>query len=621
MFRVRIWLLIFTLPLLVYGQPRLFEPALSPRIANYNIAVTLLPSPRMLNAKEMMIWHNRTPLTVNEMQLHLYLNAFRNNRSTFMQEAGDRRSESKVANDGWGSIDIHRLVLSDSTDLTAALQFIHPDDDNGEDKTVVRIPLPKPAAPGDSVVLVIDFTAKLPQPPIARTGAKEEYFFIGQWFPKVGVLENNGWNCHQFHHHSEFYADYGVYDVRMTVPQKNLVAATGVCVSLVHNGDSTATHYYHAEDVHDFAWTTSPDFAEFKDKSQDVEIRVLMQKDHVAQGRRYLAAAKIAVAEYQDRYGDYPYPNLTVVDPRRGATATGGMEYPTLITAGTAYGLPEGLRIPELIIIHEFGHNFWYHLVANNEFEEAWLDEGINTYSEMQILKDRYGPDGDVLNLACFRLQDMQLLRFEYASAPQTDHIVQPAWSYYSGASYGVNSYAKPGLALSTLHNYLGPERMSCMLRTFFARWKFKHPHTKDFIAVANETAGENLDWFFDQVLYTSKTLDYGIDKLICKEIPDSSGYDYTLSCATTPDSAKTKQDSSAHQKEKQKKPYLTIVDVRRFGDFIFPVELEFQFENGEKIRETWTAAANGKSIVLSNRTNYGSRLWIRITKFCWIAT
>jgi len=163
------------------------------------------------------------------------------------------------------------------------MEFIHPDDDNAEDKTVFRLPLAKPLAPNDSIVVNIDFTAKLPQPPFARTGAKEEYFFVAQWFPKIGVYIDHQWNCHQFHANSEFFADYGVYNVKMTVPEKNILGATGLLVEKKPNGDGTATHFYHAEDVHDFAWTTSPEFVEFTGKTQDVEIRVLLQPDHVDQ--------------------------------------------------------------------------------------------------------------------------------------------------------------------------------------------------------------------------------------------------------------------------------------------------------------------------------------------------
>ena len=286
----------------IHAQPVLFPDPLSPRIANYDIEVKLAPESRMLEAKETLTWHNKSSGPVTELQFHLYLNAFRNDRSTFMKESGGSSRGHKIDKEGWGYIEVTRVALPSGEDLTSRMEFISPDDGNPDDRTVFRLPLNASLPPGAAITLDIYFKAKLPQPPFARTGAKKEYFFVGQWFPKIGVFIDGKWNCHQFHANSEFFADYGVYNVRMTVPEKNIVGATGVEVEVKNNGDGTATHFYHAEDVHDFAWTTSPEFREYKDKTQDVEIRLLMQPDRDYQWLRHMEAAKAAV-EYLKKAG------------------------------------------------------------------------------------------------------------------------------------------------------------------------------------------------------------------------------------------------------------------------------------------------------------------------------
>ena len=575
------------------AQPVIFSKPLSPRIANYDINVRLDPAKRMWHGNETLKWFIRSSDAITELQFHLYLNAFRNNRSTFMKESGGVSRGNKIDRDGWGFIDVDKITLASGEDVTASMQFIHPDDDNAEDKTVFRLPLARPLLPNDSILVNIDFTAKMPQPPFARTGAKEEYFFVGQWFPKAGVYIDNKWNCHQFHSNSEFFADYGVYNVQITVPQKNIVGATGLLVERKENGDGTATHFYHAEDVHDFAWTTSPEYIEVTGKTPDVEIRVLMQPDHADQGIRHLEAAKTAVEYFQNWYGDYPYPNLTVVDPRRGAGGSGGMEYPTLITAGTFYGMPAGLRGVETVIIHEFGHNFWYHLLASNEFEESWMDEGINTYTEIQIFNDKYGPLGDVINLFGIKINDRQFQRFSYISAAEVDPMVRNAWGYYSGNSYGVNSYAKPGIVLTTLHNYLGKETMLKNMRTYVERWRFKHPKSQDFVNVANEVSGHDLTAFFNQALYSNAVLDYSVDRVFTNEVKKGEGFDFSFS-TTASDSALTNGMSASEKAgdsvSAQGKPkmYESGVNVRRLGAFKFPVEVLATFANGEKVREIW---------------------------------
>jgi hypothetical protein len=573
-----------------FAQPVIFPQPLSPRIVNYDIDVKLDAEKKMLHGNETLKWFNKSGDTITELQFHLYLNAFRNSKSTFMKESGGVSRGNKIDKDGWGFIEVNKIALASGEDLTGSMEFIQPDDGNPDDKTVFRLPLPRPLKPNDSIIVHIDFTGKLPQPPFARTGAKKEYFFVGQWFPKIGVYIDGKWNCHQFHANSEFFADFGVYNVRMTVPEKNIVGATGLEVEVKKNGDGTATHFYHAEDVHDFAWTTSPEFVEFKDKTQDVDIRVLMQPDRAYQGPRHVEAAKAAVEYFQNWYGDYPFPNLTVVDPRRGAGGSGGMEYPTLITAGTAYGLPEGIRAVEMVIIHEFGHNFWYHLLASNEFEESWMDEGINTYTEIQIMNDKYGPAGDAVNFLGIKINGLQLQRGQYIFFPDLDPIVRNAWEFYSGNSYGVNSYAKPGVVLTTLQNYLGKEKMQQAMRAYVERWRFKHPKSRDFFNVVNEVAGEDLTWFFDQAFFSNAVLDYSVDRVFSREIKKGEGYDFTLSISQ-PDSAMTNgKNQSDDSVEAQGKPkmYESGVDVRRLGAFKFPVEVMAIFDNGEKVHETW---------------------------------
>jgi hypothetical protein len=574
-------------------QPVIFQKPLSPRIANYDIDVRLDAPNRMLHASEILKWFNQSGDKITELQFHLYLNAFRNSRSTFMKESGGAVRGNKIDNVGWGFIEIDKIVLASGEDLTERLEFIHPDDDNAEDKTVFRLPLAQPLLPGDSIVVHIDFTAKLPQPPLARTGAKDEYFFVGQWFPKIGVFIDGKWNCHQFHAHSEFFADYGVYNVRLTVPEKNIVGATGLLAERKSNGDGTATHFYHAEDVHDFAWTTSPEFVEFVGKAQDVDIRVLMQPDHVEQGARHLEAAKTAVEYFQDWYGDYPFPNLTVVDPRRGAFGSAGMEYPTLITAGTVYGMPMGVRLVEGVIIHEFGHNFWYHLLASNEFEESWLDEGINTYTEMQIMNHKYGPTGDMFDFLGIRINTGQEQRAKYLFNADSDPTVRTAWGYYSGSSYGTNSYSKPGMFLTTLHNYLGKEMMLQVTRTYVQRWRFRHPQSRDFINVVNEVSGQDLNWFFEQALFSNAVLDYSVDQIFTRDIKEKKGYDFDLTIFATDSTMTngTSHDSSrgdTASATSRLRMYESGVNVRRLGTFKFPVEIVATFANGEKVRESW---------------------------------
>lgn len=600
------------------AQPVIFEKPLSPRIANYVIDVRLDTGEKRLYGNETLIWHNRSDDRIDELQFHLYLNAFRNNRSTLYEESGGELRGMGLDEDGWGFIEVTKIALPGGDNLTDRMEFIQPDDDYINDKTVFRLPLPRPIPPGDSIVVNIDFFAKLPTPPI-RVGYKEEFFFAGQWFPKVGVYTEDGWNTHQFHAQSEFFADFGVYDVRITVPDDNIVGATGLEVSVTDNGDGTATHYYHAEDVHDFAWTASPEFVVFTDRARDVDIRILMQPDRVSQVDRYMQATKASIEYMQEWVGDYPFPNLTVVDPRRGAANAGGMEYPTLITAIGIYSMPDKIRFIEMVIAHEFAHNYFYHLLASNEFEEEWLDEGFTSYAENKIMINVYGSPSDFIDLMDIKVSNSHMSRAQYRSVPDMDPLVRRAWEYYSEGSKASIPFSKAALMLKTLEKYVGEDTMRKIMRTYFERWKFKHPKTQDFVDIANEISGQDLNWYFDQAIYGTSVLDYRVRYLFTREVKDDEGYDFTLDPyeeQSDSDEEDNEKDVEAEEESEYISPdsmtvdipetlYYSGVNLQRVGEFIFPVEIEIVFEDGEMIRETW----DGKSVWKKFRYTKPSKL------------
>ena len=375
----------------------------SPRNANYSIDVQLDAATRTLTGQGVLTWRNISSISTSELQFHLYYNAWKNTRSTWMREQrlGGRTDLHARPEADWGRIEVSSVRLlsaagdAPAIELTSHMRYISPDG-NPDDQTVLAVPLLREVAPGEIVNVLYEWTAKVPRT-FARTGAIGNFFFLAQWFPKVGVLEDTGWNCHQFHATTEFFADYGVYDVRITAPTGWIVGATGLSDEPRDNGNGTTTHRYYQEDVHDFAWTTSPDYLDLTGRFEhptlpDVEMRLLLQPEHAGQADRHFEATRAALTHYGEWYGPYPYEHITIVDPawRSGA---GGMEYPTLFTAGTRWLAPAGVTDPESVTVHEAGHQFWYGIVGSNEFEHAWLDEGLNSFSEARAIAEAFTPN------------------------------------------------------------------------------------------------------------------------------------------------------------------------------------------------------------------------------------
>ena len=591
-------LFLFIRTSLSYSQPVIFSKPLSPRIANYAISVSLDANKKKLQGKETLVWRNDSKERIQEIQFHLYLNAFKNAQSTFMRESGHRPKNSNDVTLGW--IDVKKMLVRGGGDLTEKIEFIHPDDDNADDQTVIHVPLKKSIKRGKSITFDIEFEAQLPTI-FARTGFYNNFFMVAQWFPKIGVYElpiekkaKGKWNCHQFHANTEFFADYGVYDVDMTVPKNYVVGATGIVVRETKTSDSLKTVSYHAEDVHDFVWTASPDFTVVEDQWNNIRIRLLIQSYRVGNiSERYMQSVKAAMKRFQDWVGVYPYPNFTIVDPTMNASHACGMEYPTLITGVSLWGVPHTIRLEEMATIHEFGHQYWYGMVGNNEFEEAWLDEGINSYFETRIMNAEYGEKNSFIDLFGFTVSDFEFSRAGYVDArnPKLAPTLQPAWEYNAGG-YSEFTYMKSATFLTTLERLVGKSVMDTIMRTYFNRWKFKHPHSADFITVVNEVVprfhgnkfGENMNWFFDQVLSGTNVCDYELSSISVSEI-----------------------DEPKMQGKNQNREYESRVLVSRLGEVMMPVDVLMRFDDGKEIRESWDGQARYKQFIYKGKTKIAS--------------
>jgi aminopeptidase N len=482
----------------------------------------------------------------------------------------------------WASIVVDRIEIlppsaAPAVDVTPQLRFIAPDDGNADDRTVAELPLPQAVGPGETIDLRVQWTSRVPRT-FARTGAIGDYYFIAQWFPKLGVLEDSGWNCHQFHATTEFFADFGVYDVRLTVPRDWVVGATGVEQGVTDEVDGTSTHHFYQEDVHDFAWTTSPHYVERRERFEHrslppVDIRLLLQPEHEGQASRHFAATRAALKYYGEWFGPYPYDHITVIDPA-WQSGTDGMEYPTLITAGTEWIAPRGVTDPEAVTVHEAGHQFWYGIIATNEFEHAWMDEGLNTFSSARAVEAALFPSfysqryfagfipWTFAELPLSREVDGDRLT-GYRKWARQDVQATPSFRYWP-PSGGAITYNKTALWLHTLERHLGWPVLQRTLSTYFNRYAFRHPTPADFFAVANEASRQDLTWFFDQVYRGSQTFDYGVDAF--------------RSASEQPGSNRT------------------LVVARRYGDGIFPVTVKVTFEDGQQIDWPWDGRARWKS-------------------------
>ncbi len=637
----RTLILLFAVAVVAIGAQPKFIPD---PIVRYKIDARLDAKAKTIQGHEIIVWKNHTAGSVPDLQFHVYWNAFKNNYQTAVREGGGmgggRMSFRADDSAQWGYQQVQSFKV-DGQDLTQAMHYYAPDDGNPYDQTVMRVVLPKAIGPGQSVTIELNWTGKFPTFR-GRTGYLDNYFLVAQWFPKPGVYEAKGerhraeagWNCHQFHAWTEFFADYGTFDVNLTVPSDFEVAASGAERNVANNADGTSTHEFYEEDIHDFAWVTQPksqaikvvrwfkadeqttpaEIAEWSRKTgaapedvklQDVKVTLFAQREHADQIDRHFKAVFAGLKWFGLMYGKYPYGELTFVDPAKDRG--GGMEYPTFFTAGTEY-LPAARALnPEGVIVHEFGHQFWYALVGNNEFEEAWLDEGLNSYSTGKVLEVAYGPSYsykyvagipvparpwtylDIPAYPWFGVGDVGIGPYwewvpsyekygsvwGYYSNAQTDAMEHTSYQTLDGSSYGDQAYSKPELTLRTLEGLLG-DAWPKVIRTYQQRYRFKHPDAIDFMNTVNEVSGRDMKWFFDQTVYGTGTVNYSVSFRNGGPGPRAGYWD------------ENGQLKLVSGDKDENSPKESQVVVRRLGEMQFPVMVRVKFADGSEMRENW---------------------------------
>jgi hypothetical protein len=568
---------------------------MSLRPANYDIRVTLDDHTKSIDAIQIVRFTNQSPEPISYLRFYMYFNAFKNTESTFLKGTSNIFGQGFAdrSQDEWGWINVEKIDCAwggEKADLTAAMRYVQPDDGNKSDQSVLEIPLGKAILPGETVELQMKWHAKVPKT-IARAGYSKNFYLFCHWFPQLGVFEKNNagvwdWNCHQFFRQTEFYADFGVYDVHITIGDQFVMGASGSLQSEKNNGNGTITRDYHVEDVIDFAWSAYPAFTVQEDRWKDVQIRLLIAPEHANLGHRYISALKFAL-EYLDQHvGKYPYPTITVVDPPFHGLRSGLMEYPTLITVGTFYGMPDGIRTIESLVVHEFVHQYFMGMVASNEKEEPWLDEGFVTYFEDRIIDAAYGPKHSLIDIFGISFDNREQTRVEYTtmSNPREGIVARPGW-LFSESNHKSLIYSKTATTLRTVQELVGEVKMDRIIQSYFEQWKFKHPRGHDFMA-ALKTAmalesdtiwGQQVYGLFQKSIYEAVVLDYAVTHITNEELFAPQGV------------FGDQPEAFVYQDGTGPRPVLSRVEVQRKGEWIFPVELLVTFEDGSTQTLHWS--------------------------------
>ena len=520
-----------------------------------DIRVSLDDEAHRLHGDIQLIYHNNSPETLDFVWMHLWPNAYGNGKTAMAKQHyrdGDMFMFYAMSRDMGG---IDSLAF---TSMGQPLEWSYDD----EHIDIAKVMLPKPLPPGEAIEISTPFRVDIPNGSISRLGHVGESYQITQWYPKPAVYDEEGWHPMPYLSQGEFYSEFGTFDVRITLPSNYTVGATGDYVEgsednalelarldrLVEETEawveaegwedvedswgfpasSTQTKTLHLRQnrVHDFAWFADKRFKVLRGEvvlpgnGKKVTTWAMFTPEEAELWQKAPEYLHDATYHYSLWNGDYPYNHVTAVDGT--ISAGGGMEYPNVTVIGQS-GSDFGL---ETVIVHEVGHNWFYGILGSNERDNAWMDEGINSFNEMRYLLTKYGQQKDLsimfegrerlvarLDLGAFQYKWIDELSYLFPARFGADQPIQCHSTDLTAMNYGAIIYKKTAAAFAMLQSHLGTARFDAAMQSYFDTWKYRHPGPADLQASMEASTGEDLSWFFEDWIQTTKRSDLELRK------------------------------------------------------------------------------------------------------------
>ena len=532
-FRITCFLLWLSLPFLTHAQQDYFQQEV-----NIKIEVSLDDGAHALTGTVEMEYINHSPDALNEIYLHLWANAYKNRKTAFAKQKLRTGSTEFYFSKDKDSGNFSELDFK-VDGKTAAWDY-----DKGN-PDIALLKLNKPLPPESKIIISSPFKLKIPAS-FSRLGHVGQSYQMTQWYPKPAVYDKDGWHPMPYLDMGEFYSEFGNFDVKITLPDNYVVGATGEVQNesekafLLKRAETTAkflnetdsipatntfppsstimkTLHYKAEQVHDFAWFADKRFYVQKSEvtlasGRKVDTWTMFTNAEAELWKKSIEYVDRSVKFYSEKVGEYPYPQASAV--QSALSAGGGMEYPMI----TVIGLSGDAQSLDGVITHEVGHNWFYGILAFDERDHAWLDEGLNSYYDHRY-NDLYYESAGVMFLPEFLMagSDLDMLELAYLFQARRDLDQAPETisdDFSNLINYFLGAYEKPARFFKYLEMYLGTGEFDRISQGFYQKWKFKHPQPEDFRAYFEKECDKNLDWLFDGMINSNEKIDYAIKGL-----------------------------------------------------------------------------------------------------------
>ena len=518
------------IPLSVFGQ----SPEDWQQRVDYEMDITLHADAHQYTGRQTLTYTNNSPDTLDTVYYHLYFNAF-HPESMFAERHRhlpdpDGRTVPRIFNLGPDEQGWHRV-----RSLTQEGQSV----DYEITETVMEVELAEPILPGESTTFKMKWKAQVPLQ-TRRSGRDSRGdsidYSMTQWYPKMANYDERGWHAN-FYVNREYYAPFGSFDVEITLPTEYTVGATGVLQNpeeIGHGYDIEAngtwrpsdglpdrdslTWHFTAENVHNFAWSADPEYIHDKVEEDGTTHHILYKPNVAEQWETLKSDMPELTAYFNQEYGDYPYPQMTVAQG-----GDGGMEYPmfTVVSSydGPAFEQKSSYRSVLGTTVHEFAHMWYYAALGSNEADYAWMDEGFTSYATSEGMA--HLTDGTATHSPTTTARFQKLGLFEQLS--------KPADWYKTNLGYGVASYPGGELVVDMLGYVIGDENRDAWLKRYYRNRKFQHPDPYDLELFAEQESGLMLDWYFWQFTRSTRQIDDAIDNLENSRSGDDYEASFTL--------------------------------------------------------------------------------------------
>jgi hypothetical protein len=486
---------------------------------NYTIDVQLNDVQHSLDGTVKIEYINNSPDSLQFLYVHLWMNAFKSDRTAFSEQQLKNRNTqfyfSEPADRGY----INQLNFK-VNGLGAKME----DDETYID--FIKLVLPQPLPPGAIANLSTPFHVKLPKN-WSRGGHINQTYCITQWFPKIAMYDAKGWHPMPYLDQGEYYDNFGKYDVRITVPENYVVAATGQLQNdserqwllqkanqpmqqkakdkiarpaKTPSATNTKTLRYVQDNVHDFAWFADKNFLVRYDtlnlNNKKIDVWSFFVPSQAPVWKNSITYMKRTIVDYSSWLGDYGYDVVSAVATGK-APHNSAMEYPTI----AQFDESNDEQSVDLIIAHELGHNWFQGMLANNERANPWLDEGLNTFYEFRYKEKYYGKTSPSQKEGIEKApKDLGKFGLSYQYAEQKDQPIASHSADFTSMNYGLIAYLKTSQWMQLLQEKLGAELFEKSMQAYFKDFQYKHPTLEDFKKSIEQTSGQNLDAVFAQL-------------------------------------------------------------------------------------------------------------------------